>query len=101
MPVFAVVLAVIGVVLIVSGIAYFAHGAGIAPEGDTEGERLKQGSARVPYRDLFGLVPRSPKVITDSAASHRDRVMAGGAFAVLIGIVVIGLAVLAAIAAML
>lgn len=101
MPVFAVILAVIGVVLIVSGIVYFANGAGIEPEGDTEGERVKEGFAKVPYRDLFGLVPRSPKVITDSNASHRERVMAGGAFAVLVGIVVICLAVLAAIAAML
>ena len=61
----------------------------------------KKAFAKVPYRDLFGLVPRSAKVITDSSASHRDRVMAGGAFAVLVGIVVICLAVLAAIAAML
>lgn len=97
MTVFAVVLALIGVGLIVAGIVYFAHGAGIQPEGDTEGERLKQGFERVPYRDLFGLVPRSAKVITDSGASHRDRVMAGGAFAVLVGIIVICLAVVALI----
>jgi hypothetical protein len=99
MLVLAVVLAVVGVILVVSGIVYFANGAGVDPEGRTEGERVKQGFARVPYRDLLGLMPRSAKVITDSEASRRDREMAGGAFAVLIGIIVIGLAVLAGIAA--
>jgi hypothetical protein len=100
MAVLAVILAVIAVGLIVSGIIYFANAAGVNPEGSTEGERVKRGFARVPYRDLWGLMPRSAKVITDSEAGRRDREMAGGAFAVLVGIIVIILAVLAAIAAM-
>ncbi|HEY7052982.1 MAG TPA: hypothetical protein VH496_12745 [Mycobacterium sp.] len=99
MVVLAVVLAVLGVVLIVAGIVYFANGAGVDAEGGSKGERVKEGFARVPYRDLLGLVPRSPKVITDSDASHRDRVMAAGAFAVLVGIVLLCLAVFAGIAA--
>jgi len=100
MAVLAVILAVIGIGLIVAGIIYFANAAGVDPEGQTEGERVKQGFARVPYRDLWGLIPRSAKVITDSEAGRRDREKAGGAFAVLVGVIVICLAVLAAIAAL-
>jgi hypothetical protein len=100
MAVLALILAVIGVGLIVSGIIYFANAAGVDPEGSTEGERVKQGFARVRYRELWGLMPRSAKVITDSEADHRDREKAGGAFAVLVGIIVICLAVLAGVAAL-
>jgi uncharacterized membrane protein YphA (DoxX/SURF4 family) len=101
MPVLAVLLAVVGVILIVSGIVYFAHGAAMDPRGDTEGERAKLRFAQVPYRDLLRLMPRCVKVLTDSTASHRDRVMAAGAFPVVVGIVLICLAVLVGIAALL
>ena len=99
MAVLAVVLAVVGVVLIVAGVIYYGGGVDVDTGGGGEGERVKRGFARVPYRELVGMLPRSVKVITDKDAEHRDRVAAAGAFAVLVGIVLICLAVLCAIAA--
>ena len=95
----AVVLALVGVLVFVAGVVLFANGVEVNPDGRTEGERVRQGFARVPYRDLFGLMPRSVKVITDSDAGHRDRLKAAGAFTSLVGIVVVVLAVVAAVAA--
>ncbi|HZQ30472.1 MAG TPA: hypothetical protein VFB19_01910 [Mycobacterium sp.] len=99
MAVLAIVLAVVGVVLIVLGIVLFANGAGVNPEGSTEVERVRQGFARVPYRDVFGLMPRSVKLATDPEASRRDRARAAGSFSVLVGLLLICLAVLSGIAA--
>ncbi len=94
----AVVLAVVGVILIVAGVVLFANGVGVNPDGRREGERVKQGFAQVPYRDMFGLMPRSAKVVIDSEAGQRDRLMAAGALTALIGIVVLCLAILIVIA---
>jgi uncharacterized membrane protein len=97
--VFAVVLAVVGIVLIVAGIVLYANGVGVNPDGRTEGERVRQGFSRVPYREMFGTMPRSVKVLTDSDAAHDDRVRGAGSFTTLVGIVLVGLAIVAAIAA--
>ena len=101
MVVFAVILAVIGVVLILGGAVLYANGVGVNPEGGTEPERVKQGFAQVPYRDMFGLMPRSVRVVTDGDASRGDRLKASGAFLALVGIVVLFLAVLAVIGTLL
>jgi len=101
MAVLAVILAVVAVIVIVAGVVLYANGVGVDPDGRTEGERVGRGFARVPYRDMFGLMPKSVKVVTDSDAGRRDRLMGAGAFTVLIGIVVLCLAVLAAIGALL
>ena len=99
MTVLAIILAVVGVVLVVLGIVLFANCAGVNPDGSTEAARVRQGFARVPYRDVFGLMPRSVKVATDADASRQDRAMAVGSFTTLVGLVVICLAIVAGIAA--
>lgn len=101
MVVFAVVVAVIGVILVLAGAVLFANGIGVNPEGRTEPERVMQGFAQVPYREMFGLMPRSVKLVTDGDASRRDRVKASGAFIALAGIVALFLAALALIGALL
>ncbi|MGE5694993.1 MAG: hypothetical protein ACM4D3_07070 [Candidatus Sericytochromatia bacterium] len=101
MAALAVVLAVVGVVLIVAGIVVYANGAGVEPTGRTEGQRVTRGFAQVSYRDMFALMPRSVKVITDADAGRRDRLRGAGAFTLAVGIVVVCLAVIAAIGALL
>jgi hypothetical protein len=100
MAVFAVVLAVLGILLVATGVVLYGNGVGVSADGRTEPERVKRGFAQVPYRDLFGLMPKSVKVITDEDAGHQERVMAAGAFTALVGLVVLFLAVVAAIAAL-
>ncbi|MFZ0832231.1 MAG: hypothetical protein WAM92_03945 [Mycobacterium sp.] len=101
MAALAVILAVVAVVVIVTGVVLYANASGIEPAGHTEGQRVRRGFAQVPYRDMVGLMPRSAKVVTDADAGRRDRLMAAGAFVGLVGIVVLCLAVLAAIGALL
>jgi|SRR4051812_47346223 hypothetical protein len=96
---FAVVLAIVGVALIVLGIVVYGNGAGVNPAGQNEGERVKDGFAQVRYRSMLGLMPRSVKVVTDTDAERKERLQAAGAFAALVGIVVLCVAALALLAA--
>lgn len=101
MAALAVILAVIGAVVIVAGIVLYANGEGVEPPGHTETQRVTRGFAQVPYRDMFALMPRSVRVITDGQAGRRDRLRGAGSFTVAVGIVLLCLAVIAAIGALL
>jgi Flp pilus assembly protein TadB len=102
MPVFAIVLLVVGAVALALGVVLFANGvrARARPhDGEPGGpEGTKQELQQLPWKELFSMMRTSVKVFTNSDAGHDDRLRAGGAFCFLVGIVLVCLAVVAFVA---
>jgi hypothetical protein len=101
MTIIAVILFVVGVVAVGLGVILFANGVKVSPDGRTEPERVKSGLGQIPWGELFRLMPRSMNLAGNEDRGRTERLKGGGAFCVLIGIVMLVLAILALIAALL
>lgn len=85
----ALVCFIVGAVMFVAGLVLFTNGAGVAPVNRTPDDPtgFKRATARLDWRDLYRLLPRSPKVMLDEGAERGDRLMALGSAAVLVAVV--------------
>jgi hypothetical protein len=99
----AVVLLIGGVVVFTAGFVLFANGVGVAPHNRTQGDPtgVKRAASRVSWRDLFRRVPGSVNVMLNKQAARSEKLTASGSLLVLIGVVALGVAVLAFLAALL
>ncbi len=97
---FAVVLAVLAIVVIVFGLILYGNGVGAVPDDvGRDPVATRRGMTRISWRDLFARAKTCVRVMTDAEADRRDRLTATGSFCVLVGLVLIAVAVLALIAA--
>lgn len=98
----ALVCLIVGAVMFVAGLVLFTNGAGVAPVDRTPDDPtgFKRATERLDWRDLFRLLPRSPKVMLDEGAERGDRLMALGSAAVFVGLIAWFAAVLALITAL-
>lgn len=97
----AVVLFIMGVIAVAVGFVLFANGAGAAPHERTKDDPtgVKRATTRTPWKDVFRHVPKSVRLVTGQESTHEERLAAGGAVLLLIGIVAFCVAVLSVIVA--
>lgn len=100
MVVFGVVLLILAAMVIVFGLVLYGNAVGAVPdEPAREPAATRKGLARISWKHLFSRMKTSMKGMTDAEASRDQRVMATGAFCVLVGLVLVVIALLAFIAA--
>lgn len=99
----AVVLLIGGVVVFAAGFILFANGVGVAPHDRTRSDPtgVKRAASRVRWGDLFHRSRNAVNVLINKEAGQGEKMAASGSLLVLIGIVALGVAVLAFLAALL
>lgn len=96
----AVVLFIVSVISFAAGFVLFANGVGAAPHERTKDDPtgVKRATTRTPWGDIFRHVPKSVRLVTGQKSTHEERLAAGGALLVVIGIVALCVAILSVVA---
>ena len=97
----AVVLFIVSVISFAVGFVLFANGVGAAPHERSKDDPtgVKRATTRTPWRDVFRHIPKSIRLVTGQKSTHEERLAAGGAVLLLIGIVALCLAILSVVVA--
>lgn len=95
-----IVLLILAAAAIVFGVIVYGNGAGLVPdEPGRDTAATRKGVSKISMSGVFGRMKTSVRDMFDEQAGRDQRLMGTGAFAVLVGLVLVVLALLAFLAA--